>query len=170
MDSLVRDGWAIAAAMMSAVLAIGIALAFLESQWGAISGRAGMLSQAFDKIVFLAACGLVVVAATLSTSMLQSAVAQAAGGSRAGLVEAFRQVGTLIVDLLIVAAAILVTLGILGGSLAGQFAVLLGRPGGVSDAMARIAGAVICGIGAALTIPIAHAIVNAVSRAAASWF
>jgi len=48
-DSLVRDGWAVAAAMMSAVLAIGIALAFLESQWGAISGRAGMLAQAFDK-------------------------------------------------------------------------------------------------------------------------
>jgi hypothetical protein len=36
--------------------------------------------------------------------------------------------------------------------------------------MSRIAGAVICGIGAALTIPIAHAVVNAVSRAAASWF
>ena len=156
--------------MMSAVLAIGIALAFLESQWGAISGRAGMLSHAFDKIVFLAACGLVVVAATLSTSMLQSAVAGAASGSREGFVEAFQRVGTLIVDLLIVAAAILVTLGILGGSLAGQFAVLLGRPGGVSDAMSRIVGAVICGIGAALTIPIAHAIVNAVSRAAASWF
>jgi len=169
-DSLVRDGWAIAAAMMSAVLAIGIALAFLESQWGAISGKAYMLAQAFDKIVFLAACGLVVVAATLSTSMLQSAVAAAMGGSRAGLVEAFRQVGTLIVDLLIVAAALLVTLGILGGSVAGQFAIMLGRAGGVSDAMSRIAGAVICGIGAALTIPIAHAVVNAVSRAAASWF
>ena len=81
MDSLVRDGWAVAAAMMSAVLAIGIALAFLESQWGAISGRAGMLAQAFDKIAFLAACGLVVVAATLSTSMLQSALAAAMGGS-----------------------------------------------------------------------------------------
>ncbi len=167
MDSLVREGWAIAAGMMSAVLAIGIALAFLESQWGAISGKAYMLAQAFDKIAFLAACGLVVVAATLSANMLQSAVAGALGGSRAGLVEAFRQVGTLIVDMLIVAAAILVTLGILGGSLAGQFAVMLGRAGGVSDAMARIIGAVILGIGAALTIPIAHAIVDALSRAAA---
>jgi hypothetical protein len=169
-DSLVRDGWAVAAAMMSAVLAIGIALAFLESQWGAISGRAGMLAQAFDKIAFLAACGLVVVAATLSTSMLQSALAAAMGGSGAGLVEAFRQVGTLIVDILIVVAAILVTLGILGGSLAGQFAVMLGRSGGVSDAMSRIVGAVVFGVGAALTIPIAHAIVDAVSRAAGSWF
>ncbi len=170
MDSLVRDGWVIAAAMMSAELAIGIALAFLESQWGAISGKANMLAQAFDKIAFLAACGLVVVAAAMSASMLQSTVAGAMGGSRAGLVEAFRQVGTLVVDLLIVAAAILITLGILGGSLAGQFAVLLGRAGGVSDAMSRIVGAVICGIGAALTIPIAHAIVGALSRAAAGWF
>ncbi len=170
MDSLVRDGWVVAAAMMSAELAIGIALAFLESQWGAISGKAYMLAQAFDKVAFLAVCGLVVVAVTLSASTLQSAVAAAMGGSRAGLVEAFRQVGTLIVDLLIVAAAILITLGILGGSLAGQFAVLLGRASGVSDAMSRIVGAVICGIGAALTIPIAHAIVNAVSRAAAGWF
>ncbi len=170
MDSLVREGWAIAAGMMSAVLAIGIALAFLESQWGAISGRAGMLAQALDKIAFLAACGLVVVAATLSANLLQSAVAGSLSGSRAGLVEAFRQVGTLIVDVLIVAAAILVTLGILGGSLAGQFAVMLGRAGGVSDAMSRIIGAVILGIGAALTIPIAHAIVDALSRAAAGRF
>ena len=170
MDSLVRDGWAIAAAMMSAVLAIGIALAFLESQWGAISGRSGMLAQAVDKIAFLAACGLVVAAAALSTSLLQSALSGAMGGSREGLVEAFRQVRTLIVDILIVAAAILVTLGILSGSLAGQVAVMLGRTGGVSDAMSRIAGAVIFGVGAALTIPIAHAIVNALSRAAGSWF
>ncbi len=166
MDSLVRDGWAVAAAMMSAVLAIGIALAFLESQWGAISGRAGMLAQALDKIAFLVACGLVVVAATATTNMLQSALAGALNGSRAGLVEAFRQVGTTVVDLLIVAAAILVTLGILGGSIGGQFAVMLGRAGGVSDATTRIVSAVVFGLGAALTIPIAHAIVNALSRAA----
>jgi len=52
-----------------------------------------------------------------------------------------------------VVAAILVTLGILGGSLFGQFAVMLGRAGGVSDAMSRIVGAVVFGVGAALTIP-----------------
>jgi hypothetical protein len=48
--------------------------------------------------------------------------------------------------------------------------VMLGRAGGVSDAMSRIVGAVVFGVGAALTIPIAHAIVDAVSRAAGSWF
>jgi hypothetical protein len=162
-DNLVRDGWLIAAGMMSAILAIGIALAFVESQWGAISGRAGMMAAAFDKIMFLAACGIVVVAAFTASNVLQTSVAGATSAS--GLVEAFRRVATWVVDIVIVAAAILITLGIVGGAIAGQFSVMLGRAAGVSDAVSRIVGAVVFGILAALTIPIAHAIVDAVSRA-----
>jgi len=164
-DSLVRDGWTIAAAKMSAVLLIGIALAFVESQWGAISGRAGMMAVAFDKIIFLAACVLVIAAATLTTNILQGALASATSGSREGLVRAFSLVGMIVADVLIVAASLMVTLGILGGSLAGQFFVSIGHAGGLSDAMARVAGAVIFGVGGMLTIPIANLIIGAVVRA-----
>ena len=166
-DSLVRDGWAIAAAMMSAVLLIGVALAFVESQWGALSGRPGMMAAAFDKIVFLAVCVLVVAAATATTNILQGSVASALSGSREGLARAFTLVGTIVADILIAAASLMVTLGILGGSVAGQVSVTLGRAAGVSDAMGRILGAIVFGVGAALTVPVAHAIVNAVGRAVA---
>ena len=166
-DSLVRDGWAVAIAMMSAVLVIGIALAFIESQWGAISGRAGMMALAFDKIAFLAACALVVAAAVLATNSLQSAVAPATSGSSDGLASAFTQIGTLVADILIAAASLMITLGILGGSVAGQASVTLGRAAGVSDAMGRILGAIVFGIGAALTVPVAHSILDAVGRAIA---
>ncbi len=165
MAELVHDGWTITAAMMSAVLVIGIALAFLESQWGAISGRSGMAAAAFDKIVFLAACALVVAAATLSANLLQGVLAAASGGSREGLVEAFSLVGMLVADILIVASSLLVTLGILGGTVAGQFFLAVGQARGMSDAAARVVGAVAFGAGAMLTIPIANLIVRAVVRA-----
>ena len=164
-DNLVHDGWTIAAAMMSAVLVIGIALAFIESQWGALSGRASMMAVALDKIVFLAACVLVVAAAVLATNVLQGALVSAMSGSREGLARAFSLVGMIVADILIVAASLMVTLGILGGSLAGQFFATLGQASGLSDAMARVAGAVILGAGAMLTIPIANLIIGAVTRA-----
>lgn len=166
-DSLVRDGWAVAMAMMSAVLVIGIALALIESQWGAVSGRAGMMALAFDKIAFLAACALVVAAAVLATNSLQSAVAPATSGSSDGLASAFTLIGTLVADILIAAAGLMITLGILGGSVAGQFSVMLSRAAGVSDAMGRIIGAILFGVGAALTVPVANAILDAIGRAIA---
>ncbi len=164
-DSLVHDGWTIAAAMMSAVLVIGVALAFIEGQWGAISGRAGMMAEAFDKIVFLAACVLVVAAATLATNVLQGSLASAMSGSREGLTRAFTYVGLVAADIIIVAASIMITLGILGGSIAGQFFVSIGNATGASDAMARVVGAIVFGMGAMLTIPIANFIISAVVRA-----
>ena len=71
--------------------------------------------------------------------------------------------------IVIAAASLMITLGILGGSVAGQFSVMLGRAAGVSDAMGRIIGAVVFGMGAALTVPVAHAILDAIGRAVGSF-
>ncbi len=164
-EQLVHDGWAVAAAMLSAILAIGIALAFVEAQWGAISGRANLMAEAFDKIAFLAACVLVIAAATLSANLLQSSLSAAMSGSREGLAQAFVAIGTLVANIVIVVASLLITLGILGGSIAGQFFASIGQAHGVSEAMARIVGAVVFGVAALLTLPIARLIIASIGNA-----
>ena len=163
MDIPVGEIITIALGAMSALLSIGIALAWLEGQWATVRGEPSALANVANKIIYLAVCGMLVTGATTISNILWGLLVSGQD-SAAGLAQGFVRVGLIVVNTVLVAASIMITLGILSGAVAGQYFITLGNARGWSEAKARIVGAAIFGVGALFTIPIANFIVSAVSR------
>jgi len=109
---------------------------------------------------------LLVLGLTLSVALTTAspALAQGAGGTRGGdIVEAFRSIGKVVIDILIGLAAVLMAVGIASGFVGGQFMVTVGAPYGLSAAWIKVISVAILGIGAMLTIVIANTIIDAVT-------
>ncbi len=85
------------------------------------------------------------------------AAAQAAGG---GMGEAIASLAKMLIDGIIALAAILLAVGIATNFVTGMVEVMVGRPGGLSTTWMRIAGVVICFLGAIFTITIANTIID----------
>ncbi len=84
-------------------------------------------------------------------------VAQAADG---GMGEAIASLAKMLIDGIIALAAILLAVGIATNFVTGMVEVMVGRPGGLSTTWMRIAGVVICFLGAIFTITIANTIID----------
>ncbi len=85
------------------------------------------------------------------------AVAYAADG---GMGEAIASLAKMLIDGIIALAAILLAVGIATNFVTGMVEVMVGRPGGLSTTWMRIAGVVICFLGAIFTITIANTIID----------
>ena len=87
------------------------------------------------------------------------------GGGRGGeIVAALRTIATIVIDILIGIAAILMAVGIATGFVGGQFLVTVGQPYGLSSAWVKVISVILLGIGALLTITIVNTIINAVGH------
>ncbi|MBI3915038.1 MAG: hypothetical protein HY327_12745 [Chloroflexi bacterium] len=80
--------------------------------------------------------------------------------SAAGLGDAIATLAKLLIDGLIGLSAVLLAIGIVTGFVTGQIEVMVGRPGGLSSTWMRIAGIVICFVGAIFTVQIANTIID----------
>ncbi len=86
------------------------------------------------------------------------------GGSGGGDVTGALQKLTMVfVDFLIGIAALVLAIGIATGFLTGMVESMIGRPGGLATTWMRLAGVVVCFIGAILTISIANSIISNLS-------
>jgi CBS domain containing-hemolysin-like protein len=86
------------------------------------------------------------------------------GGGRGGaVVQAIRQIATLVIDIMIGTSVVLMAVGIATGFVGGQFLVTVGQPYGLSSAWVKVISVVILGLGALLTITIVNTIINALS-------
>ncbi len=85
------------------------------------------------------------------------AYAQAPTG---GMGEAIASLAKMLIDGIIALSAILLAIGIASNFLTGMLETMVGRPGGLSTTWLRIAGIVICFLGAIFTITIANTIID----------
>jgi hypothetical protein len=79
------------------------------------------------------------------------------------IVAAIRRIATVVIDIAIGIAVILMAVGIATGFVGGQFLVTVGQPYGLSTAWVRVISVVMLGIGALLTITIVNTVINAVA-------
>lgn len=156
---LVGEGLSIVGAIASVYLAVGIALAFVEGQFAAMTENPGVRAEVMYRISLLVLCLAVVAFARPLTRVVTEAILSAGdpGAVRAGIL----RLGAYFVDILIATAAILMAVGIAFGFVDHQLQVLLGHPGGVSVAIGRIVAVVVLGVGAMLTILLSRIVVRA---------
>ncbi len=83
-----------------------------------------------------------------------------AQGNQNGMIDAMASLAKMLIDGIIALAAILLAVGIATNFLTGMIEVMVGRPGGLSTTWMRIAGVVLCFVGAIFTIQIANTIID----------
>ena len=83
-----------------------------------------------------------------------------AQGNAGGLGDAIASLAKLLIDGIIALSAILLAIGIATNFVTGMVEVMVGRPGGLSQTWMRIAGVVMCFVGAIFTITIANTIID----------
>lgn len=77
-----------------------------------------------------------------------------------GMSDAIANLAKMLIDGIIALAAILLAVGIATNFVTGMVEVMVGRPGGLSSTWMRIAGVVLCFVGAIFTITIANTIID----------
>ena len=77
-----------------------------------------------------------------------------------GMSDAIASLAKMLIDGLIALSAILLAVGIATNFVTGMVEVMVGRPGGLSTTRMRIAGIVMCFLGAIFTITIANTIID----------
>ena len=157
--SVVTDALSILGALVSAYLAMGIALAFVEGQIDAVAGRpAGRDIGA--RIVLLALC----VALVALARGVSSDVAALVGGElndAAAVRGAVLNVGQYFLDILIGSAALLLALGVVTGFVGAQLATTAGEPVVLSRILGKLMVLTALAVGAFLTIRLSHIVIGA---------
>lgn len=85
---------------------------------------------------------------------------QVAAAAEANMSDAIANLAKLLIDGIIALAAILLAVGIATNFVTGMVETMVGRPGGLSTTWMRIAGIVMCFVGAIFTITIANTIID----------
>lgn len=106
--------------------------------------------------------GLLVVAMFASPA-LASANNPLQGPAQGGVIDALKTLTKGFITFLIAVAALLLAIGIATGFLSGMIESAVGRPGGLATTWMRLAGVVVCFIGAVLTIIVANSIIDAMT-------
>jgi len=83
-----------------------------------------------------------------------------AQGPSGGMSEAIASLAKTLIDGIIALSAILLAVGIATNFVTGMVETMVGRPGGLSTTWMRIAGIVMCFVGAIFTITIANTVID----------
>jgi len=86
------------------------------------------------------------------------------GGNLASVTVSLANMAKIFIDFLIGVAAILLAVGFATGFVQGQVSTMFGMPHALASTWMRIAGVLICFIGALLAIPAANAIIDSMSN------
>ncbi len=121
-----------------------------DSIWIRVQKQLNWLPQRSSIIGFLGALLLIFASQGV-------AYAQAPTG---GMGEAIASLAKMLIDGIIALSAILLAVGIASNFLTGMLETMVGRPGGLSTTWLRIAGIVVCFLGAIFTITIANTIID----------
>lgn len=107
--------------------------------------------------------GLYIVAMLVSPALASAHTPLTPLQGGTGIIDALKTLTKGFVTFLIAVAALLLAIGIATGFLSGMIESAVGRPGGLSTTWMRLAGVVVCFIGAVLTIIVANTIIDAMT-------
>lgn len=157
---LVTEGLTVVGAIVSVYLAVGIAAAFVEGEFAAMTGSAQARADVMYRIGLLTLCVAVVAFANVVAgdvaALLGDGVTSAADARDAVL-----RIGVYFLDMLIGLAVVVMAVGVAFGFVDAQLQAMLGQPGAFSTAMTRVVGVVLLGVGALFTVTISRIVIRA---------
>ena len=157
--SVVTDVLSVLGALVSAYLAIGIALAFVEGQIDAVSGRPSGRDIS-SRIILLVVCVALVALARGVSSDIAALVGDELNDA-AAVRGAVLSVGQYFLDILIGSAALLLALGVVTGFVGAQLATTAGEPMVLSRILGKLTVVTALAVGAFLTIRLSHIVIGA---------
>jgi len=157
--SVVTDVLTILGAMVSVYLALGIAVAFLEGQMDALTGRPAARDIGYRVALLIVCVALVALARGVSDDV--AALVGDELTDRASVRGAVLNVGQYALDILIGSAALLMAVGVVTGFVGAQLATMAGEPLMLSRVLGKLTVIVALAAGAFLTITLTHIVVDA---------
>lgn len=158
---VVADGLSIVGGLVSAYLAIGVGLAFLEGQFDAAMGRPSARDIA-GRIVYLTVC----VALVAFAQGIKGDIAAIIGGnvdSAKAMRSAYVDIARYFMTIIIGAGSIMLAVGVITGLVGAQLATIAGQALHLSEILARLIMVVGLGVCTVLTLAISNAIIDAIS-------
>ena len=157
--SVVTDVLTILGAMVSVYLALGIAVAFLEGQMDALTGRPAARDIGYRVALLIVCVALVALARGVSDDV--AALVGDELTDQASVRGAVLNVGQYALDVLIGSAALLMAVGVVTGFVGAQLATMAGEPLMLSRVLGKLTVIVALAAGAFLTITLTHIVVDA---------
>lgn len=155
----VTDAMTILGAVVSVYLALGIAVAFLEGQMDALSGRPAARDIG-QRVALLVLC-VTLVALARGVSDDVAALVGDELADQAAVRQAVLNVGQYFLDILIGSAALLLALGVVTGFVGAQLAAMTGEPMMLSRMLSKLVVITALAAGAFLTIRLSHVVIGA---------
>jgi hypothetical protein len=157
--SVVTDVLTILGAMVSVYLALGIAVAFLEGQMDALTGRPAARDIGYRVALLIVCAALVALARGVSDDV--AALVADELTDQASVRGAVLNVGQYALDVLIGSAALLMAVGVVTGFVGAQLATMAGEPLMLSRVLGKLTVIMALAAGAFLTITLTHIVVDA---------
>jgi len=157
---LVTEGLTVVGAIVSVYLAVGIAAAFVEGEFAAMTGSARAHADVLYRIGLLTLCVALVAFANVVAGDVASLLGNGVSGAQEAR-EAILRIGVYFLDMVIGLAIVVMAVGVAFGFVDGQLQTILGRPGSLSTAMTRVVGVVLLGVGALFTVTISRIVIRA---------
>jgi hypothetical protein len=154
---------AICAGITSAYFLCVAALTFGQAQAATVTGRPGALSQAFEQLTPAVICLAVALNARTLADQVTVLLSGQAATDAGGVAAVWQAIATMVANTVVVSGGAWMAIGLATGALAGQVAMITGRPFALATVVERVIAVIATAVLTAMTAQIVNFVIHAVS-------
>ena len=139
------------------------ALAFGQAQAAAVTGRPGVLSQALEQLTPAVICLAVALNAGALAGQVAALISGQAATDAGGVVAIWQAIATVVANTVVVSSGAWLAMGLATGALAGQVAMITGRPSALATVIERVIAVIAAAVLTAMTAQLVDFVIRAVS-------
>jgi hypothetical protein len=154
---------AICAGITGAYFLCVTALTFGQAQAAAVTGRPGALSQALELLAPAVICLAVGLNAAALAGQLTTLIGGHVAADQGGMVALWQAVATMVANTVVVSSGAWLAMGLATGALAGQVAMITGRPFALATVIERVIAVIAAALLTAMTAQLVDFVIHVVS-------
>jgi hypothetical protein len=161
--SLVANIVTLCASIGGAYFLSTTALAFAQAQAAAVSGRPGALSRALEQLAPAVICLAVGFNARMLADQLTALIGGQAATDAGAMVAVWHAIATMIANTVVVSGGAWLAMGLATGALAGEAAMITGRPFALATVVERVIAVIAAAVLTVLTAQLVDFVIRTVS-------
>jgi hypothetical protein len=154
---------AICAGITGAYFVCVAALTFGQAQAATVTGRPGALSQTFEQLTPAVICLAVALNARALAEQVTALIGGQAATNAGGVVAVWQAIATMVANTAVVSSGAWLAMGLATGALAGQVAMITGRPSALATVVERMIAVIAAAVLTAMTAQLVDFVIHAVS-------